>query len=126
MKRILVIDDDQHVRSFIVALLESTDFEVIQGSDGADGVRLAKEHRPQLIICDINMPNGDGYTVLKELRKDPSALAIPFIFLTAKGAKEDLRHGMNSGADDYLTKPFKRADLLSAIDARLAKQAALS
>lgn len=126
MKKILVIDDDDLVRSVLIAFLEAAEFEVLQAEDGLAGVEMAKEHIPDLIVCDVNMPRMDGYGVLKELREFPSTLAIPFVFLSGRDEREDLRAGMDLGADDYLTKPFKRTDLLRAIDARLAKKAALA
>lgn len=125
MKKILIIDDEEEVRSILVALLEAAEFEVFQAANGLSGVRLAREHFPDLILCDVNMPRLDGYGVLKELREDPSTTAIPFIFLSGKGEREEMRFGMDLGADDYLSKPFRRTELLRAIDARLAKQAAL-
>lgn len=96
------------------------------GADnGKRGVQLAKENVPDLILCDIMMPQLDGYAVLTQLRAEPVTAAIPFIFLTAKADKTELRQGMNLGADDYLTKPFRRKELIEAITSRLAKHAAL-
>ncbi|WP_295619152.1 response regulator [Chamaesiphon sp. GL140_3_metabinner_50] len=86
------------------------------------GVQLAQEHHPDLIICDVMMPELDGYDVLIALRQDPSTIKIPFIFLSAKAAKDDFRKGMSLGADDYLTKPFTPRDLREAISIRLEKQ----
>lgn len=126
MKKILVIDDEEEVRSILVALLEAAEFHVVQAANGLAGVRLAREHVPDLILCDVNMPRLDGYGVLKELREEPATTAIPFIFLSGKGEREEVRFGMDLGADDYLSKPFRRTELLRAIDARLAKQAALT
>lgn len=126
MKKILVIDDEEEVRSILVALLEAAEFDVVQAGNGLTGVRLAREHLPDLILCDVNMPKLDGYGVLKDLREDPATTAIPFIFLSGRGEREEMRFGMDLGADDYLSKPFRRTELLRAIDARLAKQAALT
>jgi two-component system, sensor histidine kinase and response regulator len=95
---------------------------VIGAENGRIGLRLAREHLPNLIISDVMMPELDGYGVLEELRKDPVLATIPFIFLTARAERSDLRQGMDLGADDYLTKPFTRGDLLKAIEVRLAKQ----
>ncbi len=125
MRRILVIEDETVVRANILEILDSDDFEAIGAENGRIGVELAKKYIPDLILCDIMMPELDGYGVLDALRKDPATAAIPFIFLTAKADKGDLRHGMNLGADDYLTKPFRRQELLKAIATRLEKQTAV-
>jgi DNA-binding NarL/FixJ family response regulator len=85
------------------------------------GLKLARAERPDLILCDVMMPELDGYGVLQALREDPATVTLPFIFLTAKGEKVDQRCGMDLGADDYLTKPVARADLLNAISARLLR-----
>ncbi len=124
MSKLLVIDDDQAVRLNLVELLEAEGFEVFSAEDGRRGVQVARQSLPDLIICDIMMPELDGHGVLAELRQDSATATIPFIFLTALGNKSDLRQGMNLGADDYLVKPFARSELLTAIDSRLAKQAA--
>lgn len=121
MKKILVIEDDLNVRSIILDILEAEDFLGVSAEDGKIGVKLAKEILPDLIICDVMMPQLDGYQVLKELRNYQSTATIPFIFLTAKSTPEDLREGMNLGADDYLTKPFTHQDLLAAIRSRIQK-----
>jgi signal transduction histidine kinase len=110
----------------ILDLLDLEGFEAIGAENGQIGVRLAEESPPELIICDILMPQFDGHEVLSSLRNNPSTALIPFIFLTAKGTVDDFRAGMNLGADDYLTKPFKQADLLQAITTRLDKQAAVT
>lgn len=125
MKTILVIEDEKPVLTNIVEILESGGFQAIGAENGADGIQLAKEHNPDLILCDIMMPVMDGHGVLSELRSEPATATIPFIFLTAKADKTDLREGMNLGADDYLTKPFRRKELLMAVNARLEKQAAM-
>jgi signal transduction histidine kinase len=122
MKKILVIEDEHIVRSNLMELLEVEDFEVIGAENGRAGLRMAREHLPNLIISDVMMPELDGYGVLEELQKDPILSTIPFIFLTAKAERTSLRQGMDLGADDYLTKPFTRDDLLKAIEVRLAKQ----
>lgn len=124
MSKILVIDDDALVRANLVELLELESFEVLSAEDGRAGVQLARQHLPDLIICDIMMPELDGYGVLGELRQDSATATIPFIFLTAKTEKSDMRQGMSLGADDYLVKPFTRQEILDAISARLAKQTA--
>jgi signal transduction histidine kinase len=124
MKKILVIEDEPSVRENLLELLDAEDFEVCGAGDGQSGVELAKAEIPNLIICDVMMPELDGYGVLKALRQNPVLATIPFIFLTAKADKMDLRRGMELGADDYVTKPFTRVELLGAIAARFEKQAA--
>jgi CRP/FNR family transcriptional regulator, polysaccharide utilization system transcription regulator len=121
MKKILIIEDNQDVRENTGEILELANFEVIMAENGKRGVELAKKELPDLIICDIMMPELDGYGVLRMLSKDTSTAAIPFIFLTAKAEKEDIRKGMGMGADDYLTKPFDDMELLDAIEVRLKK-----
>lgn len=125
MKKILVIEDEPTVRENLLELLDAEDFEAIGAGNGKVGVELAHIHLPDLIICDVMMPELDGFGVLTSLRSCPDTQTIPFIFLTAKADKMDLRQGMSLGADDYLTKPFTRADLLEAIWARLEKRTAL-
>jgi signal transduction histidine kinase len=125
MKKILVIEDEQSVRENLLDLLDAEDFEAIGAADGKVGVELANTHLPDLIICDVMMPELDGFGVLTALRSSPVTETIPFIFLTAKSDKMDLRQGMSLGADDYLTKPFTRSELLGAILVRFEKQATL-
>jgi EAL domain-containing protein (putative c-di-GMP-specific phosphodiesterase class I) len=125
MKKILVIEDDNLVRSNILELLNGEGFITVGAENGLVGLDLARGFTPDLIICDIMMPQLDGYGVLNRLRQDPTTSIIPFIFLTAKAGKAELRQGMTSGADDYVIKPFTRTELLSAIKARLAKQEVL-
>jgi signal transduction histidine kinase len=122
MKKILVIEDETGVRENLIDLLDAEDFEAIAAENGRQGIELAKEKLPDLILCDVMMPELDGYGVLTELRQDPATAMIPFIFLTAKAAKGDTRRGMELGADDYLTKPFNRQEILAAISTRLEKQ----
>lgn len=122
MKRILVIEDTPSVREEIVTILNFEGFETLEAENGLIGIQLARKHLPDLIICDIMMPKLDGYKVLAELRKDSATALIPFIFLTAKVSKEDIRQGMNIGADDYLTKPFTAEELITAIKTRLERQ----
>lgn len=124
--RIMVIEDEEDVRSNIVEILDSGGFEPIDASNGATGLKMIRQYHPDLVLCDIKMSNGDGYAVLQELRRDPTTAAIPFVFLSAKTDRSDVRHGMNLGADDYLTKPFRRVELLEAIAARLKKHQACS
>ncbi|MEH2350534.1 MAG: EAL domain-containing response regulator [Nostoc sp.] len=125
MPKILIIEDEEAVRENLLDLLEAEDFETIAAANGRIGVHLAICEVPDLILCDMMMPEIDGYGVLTALRQDPSTATIPFIFLTAKSAKSDFRQGMDMGADDYITKPFTRTELLSAIMNRLEKYATL-
>ncbi|MEH2055045.1 MAG: EAL domain-containing response regulator [Nostoc sp.] len=125
MPKILIIEDEEGVRENILDLLEAEDFETIAAANGRIGVHLAISEVPDLILCDMMMPEIDGYGVLRALRQDPSTATIPFIFLTAKSAKSDFRQGMDMGADDYITKPFSRSELLTAIMNRLEKYATL-
>jgi two-component system, sensor histidine kinase and response regulator len=122
MNKILIIEDDKNVRQNIWELLELEDFNVIAAANGCIGLQLVFKEIPDLIICDVMMPELDGYGVLKALREHPTTATIPFIFLTAKSEKIDFRQGMQLGADDYLTKPFTRTELLAAVHCRLKKQ----
>ncbi|MGE5353637.1 MAG: LytR/AlgR family response regulator transcription factor [Acidobacteriota bacterium] len=121
MKKILVIEDEHAVRTSIRDLLEEKNYKVFSAGDGREGVSLAKEILPDLIICDIMMPFMNGYEVISELSKSNNTAAIPFIFLSAKAEMPDMRTGMELGADDYLVKPFRALHLLKAIEARLNK-----
>src|SRR6185369_17905303 len=120
--KILLIEDQPQMRRNIATILEMEGFEVATAENGRRGVELARSANPDLILCDVMMPELDGYGVLKAVREDEATATIPFIFLTAKGEKTDLRAGMNLGADDYLTKPVAKADLLATIAARLERQ----
>jgi diguanylate cyclase (GGDEF)-like protein len=126
MTQILVIEDDALVCTLMLKLLKAEAFKILIANDGATGVQLAQMYEPDLIICDVMMPEFDGYEVLRQLRDQPATATIPFIFLSAKADRTDLRQGMELGADDYLTKPFKRAELLGAIAARLEKRDTLT
>ncbi|MDB5081594.1 MAG: response regulator [Chloroflexi bacterium] len=126
MKKILIIEDDKIVMASAKDLLEAEGYDVSTAENGRRGVLMAREVVPDLIICDVMMPEVDGHSVLTTLRELPDTSAIPFIFLTAKADKSDIRQGMKLGADDYLTKPYTRMDLLDAISSRLAKQTALT
>ncbi len=125
MKKILLIEDNLEVRENTSEILSLANYNVIAAENGKVGVDLAQKEKPDLIICDIMMPELDGYGVLHILSKNEQTANIPFIFLTAKTEKTDIRKGMNLGADDYLTKPFDDTDLLNAIEARLRKNAIL-
>ncbi|TAE25962.1 MAG: hybrid sensor histidine kinase/response regulator [Candidatus Kapaibacterium sp.] len=122
MKKVLIIEDEQFVRENIVEILETNDYNVISAPNGAIGARLAEEHLPDLILCDVMMPELDGHGVLTRIKSQAATSTIPFIFLTARADTSDLRIGMNLGADDYITKPFRVAELLQAVDTRLRKQ----
>jgi CRP-like cAMP-binding protein/CheY-like chemotaxis protein len=122
-KKILLIEDNPEVRENTGEILELAGYVVVSAPDGKVGVDLAQKEKPDLIICDIMMPVLDGYGVLHILNKNVETAGIPFIFLTAKTEKTDIRKGMNLGADDYLTKPFDDTDLLNAIEARFRKAA---
>src|SRR5262247_3296563 len=119
MKKILVIEDEAETLDNLVLMLEMEGFKAVSAPNGRQGVAVAKRELPDVILCDVSMPELDGYGVLEALRANEATVSIPFIFLTAKGDKKDLRVGMNLGADDYLTKPASAEDVLSAIRARL-------
>src|SRR5215468_8605553 len=123
MKKILVIEDEPEMRRNLTTILRLERFHPVPAEDGRVGVELAKKEKPDLILCDVMMPELDGYGVLAALRADAETVAMPFIFLTAKGEKPHIRAGMNLGADDYLTKPVAKADLLAAIRSRLERAA---
>jgi CRP-like cAMP-binding protein/CheY-like chemotaxis protein len=121
-KKVLIIEDNNDIRENVVEILELAGYEVADANNGKTGVELAIKNPPDIILCDIMMPELDGYGVLYMLNKNPETCAIPFIFLTAKAERMDQRKGMEMGADDYLTKPFDDMDLLNAIESRLKKQ----
>jgi DNA-binding NarL/FixJ family response regulator len=122
MKTILIIEDQPDMRENIATILEMEEFAVLEAINGRDGIEMAREEKPDLILCDIMMPEMDGYDVLHALRADKTVSGTPFIFLTAKGEKRDQRAGMNLGADDYLTKPVSADELLGAVNARLDRE----
>jgi CRP-like cAMP-binding protein/CheY-like chemotaxis protein len=121
MKKILIIEDNQDVRENTAEILELSNYEVLTAENGKVGVKLASEQLPDLIVCDVMMPELDGFGVLRILSQNPITSHIPFIFLTAKTEKSDFRKGMSMGADDYITKPFDDVELLNAIEVRLKK-----
>jgi DNA-binding NarL/FixJ family response regulator len=121
MKKILVIEDEPEMRRNLTTILRLEKFHPLPAENGRIGLQLAKTEKPDLILCDVMMPDLDGYGVIAALRADAETVAIPFIFLTAKGEKPDIRAGMNLGADDYLTKPVPKIELLSAIRSRLER-----
>ncbi len=124
MSKILIIEDQPQMRRNLAFILEMEQFEVLTAENGRQGLELARQHAPDLVVCDVMMPEQDGYEVLEALRADATTATLPFIFLTAKGDKPDVRQGMNLGADDYLTKPVTREELLAAVRTRLARQQA--
>jgi CheY-like chemotaxis protein len=119
MTKILVIEDEETVRENILELLDAEGFEAIAAENGRIGLELAKRYLPDLILCDVRMPELDGYGVLSALRSKPETATIPFLFLTAKAAKTDLTMGLDLGANAYITKPFTLLELLSAIEETL-------
>lgn len=121
MTTLLIIEDQPVMRKNLAFILEMEGYEVLAAADGKEGIALAKEHLPDLIISDIMMPEVDGYGVIKALREYRPTSMTPFIFLTAKGEKPDIRAGMNMGADDYLAKPVEKVDLLATVSARLER-----
>ncbi|WP_375498199.1 response regulator [uncultured Nostoc sp.] len=123
MTKILVIEDEPESRDIFLDSLEAEGFEAIAAENGLVGIQQAQDHLPDLVLCDIMMPELDGYGVLTTLRQNPLTATIPFIFLSAKSTKTEVRQGMNLGADDYLTKPSTVEELLGAIATRLEKQA---
>jgi len=121
MKKILIIEDNLDVRENLAEILELSNYDVETAENGKIGVEKALKNPPELIICDVMMPELDGFGVLHILGKKPATSDIPFIFLTAKAEKTDFRKGMNLGADDYITKPFDDVELLDAVEIRLKK-----
>ncbi|GAB4518653.1 MAG: hypothetical protein OHK0046_26540 [Anaerolineae bacterium] len=122
MAKILVIEDAELLRNDVLEMLRFEGYDVVGAENGQVGVDMALQHQPDLIICDIMMPELDGYGVLDALRQDNRTLSTPFIFLTAKSDRTEIRHGMGLGVDDYLTKPFIASELLETVHARLVKQ----
>lgn len=125
MKHVLFIEDDLVLRDNTAELLELSGYKVTTASNGKEGVEIASNKLPDIIVCDIIMPELDGYGVLNTLAKNKNTKFIPFIYLSAKTKHQDVRKGMNLGADDYITKPFSEDDLIGAIESRLAKVAIL-
>ncbi|MCX6954746.1 MAG: response regulator transcription factor [Verrucomicrobia bacterium] len=121
MKRILVIDDEAKIRTHTAELLRLEGFEVTEARNGREGADKARATPPDLIVCDITMPEMNGHRVLETLRADPRTAHVPFVFLTGWGEQEDLRTGMNLGADDYLVKPVVPDELIASVRARLRR-----
>ncbi len=126
MKTVLVIEDEAQTRSIFLKCLKLEGFQALGASNGGEGVAIAQSQRPDLVVCDIMMPDIDGYSVLSALRRSPTTAAIPLIFLTAKVTMADLRRGMELGADDYLTKPCTIEQFLTTISVRLKRREELS
>lgn len=120
LAKILVIEDEKEIRENLEDLL-SDKYEVLVASGGREGLEIALRELPDIVLCDVTMAGVTGHNVLTGLRSNPTTANIPFIFLTARVSKDDMRLGMELGADDYLTKPFTRKELLSAITARLKR-----
>ncbi len=125
MRKILLIEDDVILRENTAELLELSDYHVITAPNGKVGLDMARHSLPDIIVCDIMMPELDGYGVLEALAGNENTKHIPFIFLSAKTERKDVRKGMDLGADDYITKPFEEEELISAIESRLAKASIL-
>lgn len=126
MPDILVIEDDALVRQSLIDTLTAYGFTVHGARDGIEGLELARTVLPEIIVSDVHMPRMDGYSLLQELRNDPATDTIPFIFLTVNGAREQLRQGMEEGADDYISKPFEPDELLQAVKTQLKKRLVLT
>ena len=122
VEKILVIDDDAKMRKHMAALLGSEGYKTFEARNGREGVEMVKREQPDLVLCDITMPEMNGHRVLESVRGDAATAHLPFIFLTGWGEREDLRTGMNLGADDYLVKPVEPAELLTAVKARLRRR----
>ncbi|MFN8549718.1 MAG: response regulator, partial [Candidatus Eisenbacteria bacterium] len=122
MPKILIVEDEATVRANLAELLDAEGYQVVQAVDGLEGLRVARGEHPDLVLCDIMMPNLDGRGLLEAIRQDAELAATPFVFLTAKADRRDVRAGMNQGADDYLVKPFTRAEVLSTLEARLRRE----
>jgi len=121
MYHILLIEDNEDVRENTAEILEMAGYKVSTAADGKQGIASVQKDKPDLIVCDIMMPVLDGYGVLHMLGKNPATQSIPFIFLSARAERSDMRKGMDMGADDYITKPFDKSELLNAIEGRLKK-----
>jgi two-component system, OmpR family, alkaline phosphatase synthesis response regulator PhoP len=123
MNSILIIEDETMIRENTAELLSLNNYQTHTAANGRIGLKMAETHQPDLILCDVMMPELDGYGVLTQLRETPALQTIPFIFLTAKADRPEQRHGMELGANDYLTKPFTSTELLTTIKTRLKLQA---
>jgi two-component system sensor histidine kinase/response regulator len=124
MARVLLIDDDDMLRDVYAEMLDATGHQAMRAGTGATGIEMIRSTRPDLVICDVNMPGMDGYAVLDAVRADPQIASTPFLFLTGLDARHHFRAAMSLGADDYLSKPVRQEDLVAAVEARLARRAA--
>jgi len=122
MKKILIIEDEEQTRKNLATILRMEGHVALTAANGEQGLELARRENPDLIFCDVMMPRLDGHGVINALRADKATAGIPFIFLTARGERNDFRTGMNLGADDYLTKPATATELLAAVEARLKRE----
>jgi len=122
MKDILVIDDTEDIRNLIKAVLGNFGFNVLEAGNGRMGVQMLRDHKPDLVLCDINMPGMDGYETLDAVRQSSTTASIPFILMTGLVSRDSFRRGMVGGADDYLVKPFTTEELIEAVMSRLARQ----
>lgn len=121
MKKILIIEDQAVMRKNLAFILEMEGYKVHAAANGREGVAIAEAENPDLILCDVMMPEMNGHEVVAALRRNPAFAVTPFVFLTARGDREDIRNGMNSGADDYLTKPVVHEELMATLRARLQR-----
>ena len=122
---VLLVEDQKKMADIVIRILQKEGFEVIYAPNGVVALELAMQTKPNIVLCDINMPEMDGYDFFKHFKATNNSINVPFLFLTANSSYTDLRNGMNLGADDYLTKPISRKDLLNAITVRLHKKTAL-
>ncbi len=122
MKNILVIDDKDDIRTLIKAVLSNYGFTVLEAASGRLGIQMLLEQKPDLVICDVNMPGMDGYETLAAVRESNTTAPIPFILMTGLVSRDGFRRGMVCGADDYLVKPFTTDELVEAVMSRLARQ----
>lgn len=121
-KKILVIDDEEMMREAATIILSEAGYSVMNAEGGKEAIDRVREERPDIILCDVRMPEMDGFAVIEALKENESTASIPFIFLTGLTDKKDLRKGMQVGADDYLTKPFTSDELIKAVKLRLEKR----
>ena len=121
MKRILVIDDDAQLRRHCVEVLRLDGYDVVEACNGREGVACARREHPDLVLCDVTMPEMDGHRVLEQLRGEPQTAHLPFVFLTGWSERKHVRAGMDLGADDYLVKPLEPDELTAAVRARLSR-----
>lgn len=126
MPKILVIEDEAKMRRNLLTILQMEGYQAVGAENGSEGLKMVDTELPDLILCDVMMPDLDGYSVLEKVRANPKTTDIPLIFLTARGEKTDFRHGMNLGADDFLCKPCPTEELLAAVKARLRRQSELA